>query len=129
MALLLIIDVDRNHSDSVEDRRGCYKRGDIVQVLDDSNHNGDLVANPIQPPWYLIKINGVTADQVRHAMEPERLAVDPTGDTVLMRRKFRLNVADIPAGARARLLADRYIEVSLTQARNYIRNKITNESL
>lgn len=127
MALFLIFDHDNTHADPVKDRRGCYKTGDIVEVLDDDKHDGDIVANPIMPPWYLIRVTGVTKAQVLHAMESERLSIDL--DVVLTRRKFRLNAADIPAGARNRLLRDRYLEVSLTQARNYIRNKITGEAV
>lgn len=132
MVILVIFDRDNTHSDPEKDQRGCYKLGDIVAVHEDDKHDGDLVANPVMPPWYLIKIPGVTVAQVQHAMESERSAVvlDEMGNpAVIRRRKFRLNINDIPAGARNTLLTDRYLEVTLTQARNYIRNKTTNESL
>lgn len=38
MALFLIKDRDAVHADPEKDRRGCYKRGDIVEVLDDSKY-------------------------------------------------------------------------------------------
>lgn len=132
MAILVIIDRDNTHLDPTKDQRGCYKRGDIVAVHEDSAHDGDLVRNPIVAPWYLVKITGVTVAQVRRALEPERSAVvlDEDGlGIVIRRRRFRLNIADIPGGARNRLLTDRYLEVTLTQARNYVRDKITNEAL
>lgn len=54
MAILLIYDHDNTHVDPLKDQRGCYKRGMIVEVLDDSKHDGDLVRNPIMPPWILV---------------------------------------------------------------------------
>lgn len=127
MALFLIFDHDNTHADPVKDRRGCYKTGDIVEVLDDSKHDGDIVANPIAPPWYLIRVTGVTKEQVLHAMESEFNALDLS--VVLTRRKFRLALASLPTSIRNRLLRDRFLEVSLAQARNYARNKITGEAV
>ncbi len=132
MAILAIIDRDNTNADPVKDQRGCYKRGDIVAVHDDSKHDGDLIRNPVVAPWYLVRVTGVTAEQVQHALDPELSAVafDEDGRPLrIRRRKFRVNVADIPAGARAQLQANRYIEVTVQQARNFIRNKITNEPL
>jgi len=127
MALFLIFDHDNTHADPAKDRRGCYKLGDIFEVLDDSAHDGNLTRNPVVAPWYLIRVTGVTQAQVLHAMEPEVNALDL--ETILTRRKFRLNVADIPTSIRNRLQRDRYIEVTPTQARAYVRNKITGEAV
>lgn len=132
MALLVIIARDNHSPDPDQDARGCYKTGDIVAVHDDSKHDGDLTRNPVMPPWYLVRVTGVTAEQVRHALDPELSAVafDEFGEPLrTRRRKFGVNVADIPAGARAQLQASRYIEVTVQQARNFIRNKITSEPL
>lgn len=128
MALLVIMDRDKISPGAQADRES-YKRGDIVRVADDSEHDGDLIRNPIMPPWYLIRVQGVTKAQIAHAMEPEMNALDPEGRQMLRRRLYRLNVADIPAGARAQLLANRFLSVTLTQARVFIRNKTTDAAV
>jgi hypothetical protein len=125
MALLLIMGVNHTHTDPVKGERGCYKLGDIVEVLDDSAHDGNIVANPIMPPFYMIRVTGVTKAQVLRAMDRH---LDENFN-VLRRRKFWLNQASIPAGARNQLIANRYLEVTLTQARNYVRNRLDGTAL
>jgi hypothetical protein len=122
MALLLVMAVNHTHVDSVKDQRGCYKRGDIVAVYDDDKHDGDLVANPIQPPFVLIRVTGVTADQVRQYVAQELDAQS----LPVRRRLFRLRVDDLPAGVIAQLQANRYYETTAAIARQFIRNKVTN---
>ena len=224
MALFLIYDRDNAHADPVKEARGCYKRGDIVEVLDDSKHDGDLVKNPISPPFYLVRVTGVTKEQAEKYMvshvEPRPATrtwnkkrweeaqktgqfeefvsvpvlvagsafdktiqitvalgdyndmvergdygdyyyppatskpyvwhhpdvpliievridltgivsyVDLTGDvpTTLRRRLHNVEVANIPSAIRNKLLADRYVSVSWSQVRNYIRNRMTNST-
>jgi hypothetical protein len=128
MAILVVFDHDNTGPNAESDRR-AYKRGDIVAVHDDSAHDGDLVRNPISAPWYIIKITGVTKAQVEHVLQPEINALDPEGVDILRRRLFGLTVADIPVGARNQLINNRYLEVTLAQARNYIRNKITSDPI
>ncbi len=130
MALFLIYDRDNGNPDPLKEARGCYKRGDIVEILDDSKHDGDLVKNPVMPPWYLVRITGVTKAQALKYMQPY---IDPatvgTGWPVtLRRRQFNVEVSSIPPAIRVKLLADRYVSVSWAQVRNYIRNRMTNET-
>lgn len=124
MAILVLIARDATNADPAKDQRGCYKTGDVVAVHDDSAHDGDLVANPVQPPWYLVRVTGVTKAQVDRVLEPEREA-DALDAKILTRRKFRLNPADLPLAMRQTLQRDRYLSVTLAQARNFIRNKRT----
>ena len=129
MALFLIYGKDNTNPDPIKDARGCYKIGDIVEVLDDSNHDGDLVKNPVMPPWYLVRITGVTKEQALKYMQPY---IDPdtvgTGNEVTLRRRlYNVEVDNIPAGIRAHLLAERYIELTWAQVRNYVRNRMTNQ--
>lgn len=124
MALFLIYDHDNTiPGDSVRDRRGCYKTGDIVEVFDDSRHDGNIVANPIAPPFYLVKVAGLDVELVRHAMASEYNVLDPT--ETLTRRLYRLNISELPTQRRNELLANRYLEVTVAQARSWIRNKVT----
>ncbi len=128
MAILVLIDRDATHADPVKDQRGCYNRGDIVAVHEDEAHDGDLVKNPVQAPWYLIRVTGVRKAQVERALEPERTADAPDA-RVTRRRKFGLNPADLPPAAQQALQRDRYLSVTLAQARSYIRNKVTRAGL
>ena len=130
MALFLIMGVNHTHSDPEKQARGCYGIGDIVEVLDDSKHNGDLVANPIAAPFYLVRITGVTKAQGEKYMAPyiepgTELTENPV---TLRRRQFNVEVSSIPSGIRNQLLANRYVSVSWSQVRNYIRNRMTNQT-
>jgi hypothetical protein len=125
MALLLIYGKNNTHPDPVKDERGCYKLGDIVEVLDDSKHDGNIVANPIAPPFYLVRITGVTKEQALKYME-SYVEVAGKVTTVIRRRLYNVEVANIPTAIKNVLLADRYISVTWTQVKNYIRNRKTN---
>lgn len=124
MAILVLIDRDATNADPVKDARGCYKRGDIVAVHEDSAHDGDIVRNPVQAPWVLIKVAGITKAQAERVLEPDTER-DEADARRLTRRKFRLNPADLPAGVRQTIARDRYYETTLAQVRNFIRNKRT----
>lgn len=124
MAILVLIDRDATNADPVKDARGCYKRGDIVAVHEDSAHDGDIVRNPVQAPWVLIKVAGITKAQAERVLEPD-MERDEADARTITRRKFRLNPADLPAGVRQTIARDRYYETTLAQVRNFIKNKRT----
>ena len=125
MALLLIMDRDHTHADPVKDARACYKLGDIVEVMDDAKHDGNIVANPIAEPFYMIRVTGVTAAQILTAIEPDMDAEF----RMTRRRKYRLILENIPATARNTLQTSRYLQVTRTQAGNYIRHKTSGARL
>jgi hypothetical protein len=125
MALFLLYDRDNHHPNPIKDARGCYKRGMIVEVLDDSKHDGDLVKNPIMPPWILVRVTGVTKQQALKYMHPRlsEIDVDTAGNPLVIgRRLYKVLVDTIPAVIRNKIIADRFVEVSLAQVRNYIQN-------
>ena len=129
MALLLVMAVSRTNSDPVKDQRGCYKRGDIVEVLDDAKHDGDLVTNPIAPPFVLVRITGVTKAQIERLMESTTALELVSGEmrpVVTRRRRYRVDVDDVPVGILNELRDNRYVSVTWAQVRNYLRNKETN---
>ena len=123
MATLLIYARNNVHADPVKDARGCYKLGDIVQVLDDSHP----IASPIAPEWYIVRITDVTKAQVDHFMEPyiDPATVGTEQPVTLRRRKFNVEVATLPTAFKQKMAKDRYAEVTLAQVRNYIRNRMT----
>ena len=129
MALLLVMAVTRTNPDPVKDVRGCYKRGDIVEVLDDAAHDGDLVANPIAAPFVLVRITGVTKAQIERLMQSQTALELVSGEmrqVVTRRRRYRVDVDDVPAGILDQLRDNRYVSVTWAQVRNYLRNKETN---
>lgn len=123
MALLLVMGENRTHADPIKDARGCYKRGDIVEVLEDGKHDGDLARNPIAQPFFLVRITGVTKAQVEKYLEPEMDTVDPT--RLVRRRRFRLDADNIPLAIRTQLATTRYAEVTPAQVQHYLLNKQT----
>ena len=127
MALFLIYGKDNMNRDLLKEAQGCYKLGNIVEVLDDSKHDGDLARNPIAPPFYLVRITGVTKAQAEKYMQPyiDPATVGTENEIILRRRQFNVEIASIPLAIRSKLLADRYISVSWSQVRNYIRNRMT----
>lgn len=130
MALFLIMAENHTHADLLKEARGCYKRGDIVEVLDDSKHDGDLVKNPIMPPWILVRITGVTKAQALKYMAPyiDPATVGTENPVTLRRRQFNVEVDLTSTQVRNKIGKDRYIELSWSQVRNYIRNRMTNET-
>ena len=120
---------DNTNADPAKDVM-CYKRGDIVQVLDDTAHDGDLVSNPITGPFMLVKVLGLTKEQAEKYMsQDETDTVDAEGKTVRTinrRRLYKLRLDDVPLAIRNQLINFKYIEVTLNQVRNYVRNKVTN---
>jgi len=123
MALLLVMGINKTHPDPIKDARGCYKRGDIVDVYEDTKHSGDPIANPIAPPFFLVKVTGVTKAQVEKYLEPEMDSVDLTRR--VRRRRFRLDADSIPLAIRNQLVTNRYVEVTPAQIQNYLLNKQT----
>ena len=124
MAILVLITRDASHVDPEKDARGCYKTGDIVAVHEDTAHDGNLERNPVQAPWVLIKVAGITKAQAERVLEPETESNVPDARRIT-RRKFRLNPADLPLAVRQALQRDRYYETTLAQVRNFIKNKRT----
>lgn len=126
MAIVVLLGRNNTHPDPEKDQRGCYKLGDIVAVHDDSRYTD---GEPIAAPWYLIRITGVTRAQIERLIAPVLDSTDPEGLRVLRRRRWRLNPADLPSGARTTLQTTRFLSVTATQARNYIRDKLGLETL
>ena len=131
MALFLIKATNQTHTDPVKDQRGCYKRGDIVQVLDDSAHDGDILTNPIMPPFVLVRIVGLSLEKAMKYMEEDaetNIDLDSREiKVVTTRRRWKLRLDDVPLAIKNQLINSRYIEVTTRKIRNYIRDKVTDQ--
>lgn len=113
--LFICIAVDRTNPDPTKDARGCYKAGDVVQVMPGSAHDGNLVANPIAADWWLIRVVGIP-----RAVAAKYAEADPT-----RRRPYGVVFANLPASVRSALTAQRYAVIQWTTLRLAMRNKVT----
>lgn len=121
MAELLIKVISAVNPDPIKDQRGCYKRGDIVDVRPDNFEWGKEEG---LPTFVKVKILGLAVSTVKQFMESE------VGDgfvipleTVVRRRKWNVLVDNVPAQIKQTLLTTGEVTVTLTQVRNYIKNK------
>jgi len=140
MPILLIKATSATHWNPEEDLRGCYKRGDVVEVFDDSRYGREeppgsgtfvvdaayLAANPITAPFYIVKVVGVSLARAQRLIEPDTDGVDVRGRPIVVRRRrFWLRADDVPVSIRNQLAATRFVQVTATQIQNYITNKRT----
>lgn len=117
MAELLIKAVDATHADPVKDERGCYKRGDVVEVYEDGR-----CSEPVSPnsPFYILKIPGLAADEMRKYMQGE---TDQTGEP-LRRRAFKFDLDALPAPIKGQLGQDKeFALANLKAAETYLTAK------
>jgi hypothetical protein len=150
MAIFLIYDHNNTNPDPVKDQRGCYKRGDIVDVFEDSKR----VTIPVQPPFAVIKVAGPTREQALKYIAahtemrtctrcsgtgvllalpefgvPERECNTCLGtgmaEVFLTRRRFRLRWDDLPQVVKNELIATRYYETTWAAVKSYVRDKVT----
>lgn len=94
MAELLVKAVDATHADPEKDRRGCYKRGDVVVVREDGHAWGRKEG---APKFRVVKVPGVPAARLRY-LEASEEAVDHfTGElTPTTRRALALDLDAVP---------------------------------
>ena len=111
MADILIMAIDKTHSDPTINAQKCYKRGDIIEVFED----GKLQDPPSTTPFVLIRVAGVTKAQADKYIE----------STDTLRRKFKLRVDDVPDAIKQELTTKRAVTVTLAQIKSFIRNKVT----
>jgi hypothetical protein len=122
------LEVDAVKSDAVKaaelaekGQRGCYKLGDVVQVFED----GTRCVIPPAPPFYIVEITGLSKALAEKYTQPDIDLTDPENPIILRRRKYGIAVAAIPTAIRTALQTNRYVKVSWTQVRDYVRNKLT----
>lgn len=123
MAIFLIKDRDATHHDPAKEQRGCYKRGDVVEVYADDK---PLVVPPA-PPFYLMRVGGISKAQGDVYIEPETSGVlDADGVPVMTRRRrYSVNLTALPQGAKDDLAFRRYCEVDWTDLRPVVLDKKT----
>jgi len=124
MADFLIMAKDKTHTDPDKDAR-CYKRGDIVEVFE----HGKMQTPPVGSPFVLVRVTGITKAQADQYMEEDKEAfitpkLEP--DYIMVRRRvYHIDYTLLPLAIINKLRDGRFIEISLLQAKNFIRNKVT----
>ncbi len=138
MAELLIFTRNNTHPDPVKDRRGCYKRGHIVSVMEDGHLWGIreskaawIASGNSSGSWpgdfVIVKIPGVAVATVNALIAPQ--SVDDSGvavtnadgtPAIFRRRGWNIPVDSVPTAIKNTLLANGEITVTPTQIRNYV---------
>lgn len=125
MADFLIMAINKTNPDLIKDARGCYKRGDIVEVFG----HGKLQVPHVGSPFVLVRVSGVTKAQADKYMVPEEeTLIGPKlipEIYVVRRRRYHIDWTLLPVGVIKQLWDNRFYETTLSQVRNYIRNKGT----
>lgn len=123
MAELLIKARNATHPNPDKDRM-CYKRGDIVDVRPDGFLWG---REECLPRFVIIKIPGLNPDTVRAFMKVHLDTSDPTHPVMLRRRLWGITIdaSDIPTWVKTSLRNTGSVTVTVSQIRNFIKNKVT----
>ena len=134
MAEMLVKAIDATHPNPDKDRRGCYKRGMPVVVMDDGHEWGK---EERLPKFVIIKIPLTSKDKIMKYIDPEP-GLDVEGNIIIDRRRmWKIRLADLPLLARNKLqlsgeltikATSSYTETydyTWTQIKPYFRNLLT----
>lgn len=130
MAELLIKAVDATHPNPTKDQRGCYKRGDVVMVLE----NG-ATPEGVTPPaqggkFVIIRITDVTRAQViafclrKWGCAPDGSEVDANRNPI-RRRRIQIPISILPASVRNTLNNVGTYANTWANIRAYLTDKVT----
>lgn len=127
MAELLIKWVDATHADPEKDRRGCYKRGDVVIVQKDGHEWG---AKEGPPNFVILRIPGAAralAERLTEEQDDDDAGVllqDEQGQRrAFRRRRWRVDLDDLPAAIRTALQTNGRASITRAQIRSRLKRK------
>lgn len=121
MAELLIKAIDAIHSNKDKDRRGCYKRGDVVVVMPDGHEWGK---EECFPKFVVVKIPGLSVEAGKKYTESDYDLSDPKGERVLTRRKYKLKLDSLPGSIKQQLNKAGETTVVWGSIKGYVENKV-----
>ncbi len=117
MATICVRTRDNTHADPVKDRRGCYKRGDVVALFDSDRHvPGAQETHANGFAW--LRFPGVRAARLREFLDAEREDLGRRSRTGRVepertrRRAWRIDLDALPLTARAKIPLDQPIVVA-----------------
>lgn len=138
MAEILIKAVDATHVDPVKDQRGCYKRGDPVDIRPNGFEWGRLEALPPADggKFVRVRISDVTPAQVetyltnRWGIALNVSETETVGEDVVVtrRRALRVLVDNLPANVRNQLRNTGFYETTWSAIKSFVQNKLTSET-
>lgn len=117
MAELLIKATDAFNADPIKDKAGCYKRGDVVVVMNDGWPWGKSEG---PPKFVIVKIPGMTVEEAQKYIESEKDAPD---SEVLTRRKFKFHIDGTPSEIKDELETKGIATMTKIQAEDFLREK------
>ncbi len=126
MAEFLIKAVDASHPDPTKDACGCYKRGDVVVVMEDGWAWGKEEGLPI---FCLLKIEGLSVPAGRKYIESEiEIYSDALGDPLVRisrRRQYHVCMDELPADVLSALDTDGIAESNWGAVCSCVEDKVT----
>lgn len=134
MAELLIKAADATHADAEKDRRGCYKRGDVVIVQDDGHEWG---AKEGPPNFVILRIPGAARALAQRLTEEQDDDDNGTplprevfvGNEPIMldgkfrRRRWRVDIDALPVAIRTALQTTGRASITRVQIRSRLKRK------
>jgi len=134
MAEILVKAIDATHNDPDKDRRGCYKRGMPVVVMNDGHEWG---LEERLPKFVIIKFPMIPKDKVMKYIDPEP-GLDTDGNiTIDRRRMWQIRWTDLPLAAKNKIQSAGELTIKATpsytgnydytwiQIKTYFRNLLT----
>lgn len=118
MAEFLIKAVSVTHSDPDKDTRGCYKRGDIVDIRPNGFAWGKEEG---LPKFVVVQVSDVSVAAAKKYMDPER----DTNGFMTRRRIYRVLVDSVPNAVKIALRDTGRYETTWDAIKAYVHNKIT----
>jgi hypothetical protein len=141
MAELLIKAIDMTHPDPEKDK-GCYKRGDIVDVRPDG-HPWGKEEGP--PKFYIVKVPDAKPEDIKHLQESEtetKNKQDKDGKDVLdkdgnpieqqvmtKRRRYNLDIDSMETPDQESLASGIKVELAMEKLNPVVLNKTTSTML
>lgn len=126
MAELLIKLVDATHEDPEKDRRGCYKRGDVVVVQEDGHEWG---AKEGPPRFVRLHIPGAAralAERLTEEQDDDDNGAplpDAQEGRRFRRRRWRVDLDALPAAIRTALQTTGRASITRAQIRSRLKRK------
>lgn len=115
------------HSDQEADRRGCYKRGDVVGVFEDDHQFGRKEG---LPKFVRLRIPGTAKALAQRLVEEDdeddagKPDLDERGERrALRRRRWKVDIPALPAAVRNALAKDGEASITRAQIRARLRRK------
>lgn len=121
MAEFLIKAIDATHFNSVKDRAGCYKRGDVVVVMPDGHEWGK---EERLPKFMVVKVPDLTVASAQKYTESEINDTDLDNIITITRRKHSFLVDDAPSNIKDELNTNGEITVTWDEIKGLFQDKL-----